>query len=153
MRWAIQDWGRMDRLNRFTGTFSAVLEMDYRPILFSAAAFTLRLPADEGDLTERLLAAGIHIQRFWLTAAKLGLALQPAMALLVFADYGHKDIAFSVDPALRIKANRLANEFRRIFGAGTEEFIFMGRIGEPLPRLGACRSVRRPVSELMMRQA
>jgi hypothetical protein len=151
MRWAIQDWTRMDRLNRFTGTFSAALEMDYLPILCSAAAFTLRFVADGVRSTEDLLEVGIHIQRFWLTAARLGLAMQPVMALLVFADYGQKDVPFTVTPALRIKAKRLADEFRRVFAAGTEDFVFMGRIGEPLRRMGVCRSVRRPVSELIIR--
>jgi sulfur-carrier protein adenylyltransferase/sulfurtransferase len=150
MRWAIQDWTRMDRLNRFTGTFAASLQMDYLPILSSAAAFAVRIPADGVRSIDGLLEVGVHIQRFWLTAARLGLALQPAMALLVFADYGQKDLPFTAASALRIKAKRLADEFRRVFGVGTEDFVFMGRIGEPLPRIGACRSVRRPVSELMM---
>jgi nitroreductase len=150
IRWAIQDWSRMDRLNRFTGTFSAALEMDYLPILSSAAAFTLRFPTDGARSIDTLLEAGVHIQRFWLTAARLGLAMQPAMALLVFADYGQSDLPFTVAPALRAKAKRLADEFRRVFASGTEDFVFMGRIGEPLPRTGVSRSVRRPVSELMM---
>jgi hypothetical protein len=152
MRWAIQDWRRMDRLNRFTGTFTARLEMDYLPILSSAAAFTMRMPADEERSIDSLLKLGIQIQRFWLTATKLGLAIQPAMALLVFADYGQKDLPFTIATALRVKAKRLADEFRRFFAAGTDDFVFMGRIGEPLPRIGVCRSVRRPVSELTMEQ-
>ena len=150
MRWAIRSWTRMDLLNRFAGTFLARLEMDYLPILSSAAAFTLRFPADAPRSIDTLLQAGVHIQRFWLTAARLGLAMQPAMALLVFADYGQKDLPFTAVPALRVKAIRLADEFRRVFAAGTEDFVFMGRIGEPLLRIGACRSVRRPVSDLMM---
>ncbi len=149
MRWAIQSWNRMDRLNRFTGTASATLEMDYLPILSSAATFTLRFPADAARSIDTLLQAGIHIQRFWLTAARLGLAMQPAMALLVFADYGQTDSPFTVVPALRMKAKRLADQFRRVFAMGTEDFVFMGRIGEPLPRISVCRSVRRPVSDLM----
>jgi hypothetical protein len=84
-----------------------------------------------------------------LTAARLGLALQPAMAVLIFADYGQCELPFTKDATVRAKASRLAREFRRVFGAGTEDFVFMGRIGEPLPRVGACRSVRRPVAELM----
>jgi sulfur-carrier protein adenylyltransferase/sulfurtransferase len=153
MRWAIQDWSRIDRLNRFTGTFATALEMDYLPILSSAAAFTVRIPADGAHSIDGMLDAGVHVQRFWLTAAKLGLAIQPAMALLVFADYGQKDLPFTVASALRMKAKRLADEFQRVFGIGTNDFVFMGRIGEPLPRMGACRSVRRPVSELMMPRA
>ena len=150
MRWAIQDWTRMDRLNRFTGTLSAALEMDYLPILSSAAAFTLRLSRRWRAVDDPCSRPGAHIQRFWLTTAKLGLAMQPAMALLVFADYGQNDFPFTVASALRVKAKRLADDFRRVFAAGTEDFVFMGRIGEPLPRIGVSRSVRRPLSELKM---
>jgi hypothetical protein len=127
------------------------LEMDYIPILSSAAAFTLRFPASgqEGRKIEDLLEAGVRIQRFWLTVARLGLAMQPAMAVLIFADYGQKGLPFTADAAVRAKAKRLAEGFRRVLGAGTEDFVFMGRVGEPLPRISVCRSVRKPVAELM----
>ena len=151
MRWAMQDWGRTQLLNRLGGTGSAALEMDYVPILSSAAAFTLRFStiAQGRRETADLLEAGARIQRFWLTAAHLGLALQPALAVLIFAHYGEHEPAFTKDPAVGAKAKRLAQRFRDAFRAGTEDFVFMGRIGEPLPRIGACRSVRRPVSALM----
>ena len=73
MRWAIRNWTRMDLLNRFVGTVSARLEMDYLPILASAAGFTLRFPTDTARSTDILLQAGVHIQRFWLTAPGLAL--------------------------------------------------------------------------------
>ena len=151
MRWAMREWGRTRLLNGLGGTGSAALEMDYIPIISSAAAFTLRFPttAQDGRETEELLNAGICIQRFWLTAARLGLAMQPALAVLIFAHYGQSELPFTADAAVFGKAKRLAREFRRVFAVGTEDFVFMGRIGEPLPRLGACRSVRRPVAELM----
>jgi hypothetical protein len=141
----------MQLLNRLGGTVLAALEMDYVPILSSAAAFTLRCHAGVQDerKTEDLLHAGIHIQRFWLTAARLGLALQPTLAMLAFAHYGESDLPFTADTAVRAKATRLAKMFRSAFGAGPEDFVFMGRIGEPLPRMGVCRSVRRPLVELM----
>jgi sulfur-carrier protein adenylyltransferase/sulfurtransferase len=151
MRWAMQDWGRTQLLNSLGGTGSAALEMDYVPILSSAAAFMLRFStiAQGRRETANLLEAGARIQRFWLTAAHLGLALQPALAVLIFAHYGEHEPAFTKDPAVSDKAKRLAQRFRDVFRAGTEDFVFMGRIGEPLPRIGVCRSVRRPVSELM----
>jgi len=151
MRWAMRSTGRMRWLNRLGGTVSAVLEMDYVPILFSSAAFTLRFRAatDSRDKTARLLHAGVHIQRFWLTATRLGLVLQPTLAVLAFAHYGETDLPFTEDETVRGQAKRLARESRRVFQVGTEDFVFMGRIGEPLPRIGVCRSVRKPVAELM----
>ena len=75
---------------------------------------------------------------------------EPALAVLIFAHYGQNDVAFTADAAVRSKANRLAREFQRVFGAPTDEFVFMGRIGEPLPRIGVSRSVRRPIVELVV---
>jgi molybdopterin/thiamine biosynthesis adenylyltransferase/nitroreductase len=154
MRWAMQNWGRMHLLNRLGGTVSAALEMDYVPIIFSAAVFTLRFPAASQGAREivDLLEAGTRIQRFWLTAAQLGLAMQPALAVLAFAHYGQSELPFSKDASVCARARRLAREFRRVFGVGTEDFVFMGRIGEPLPRIDVYRSVRLPVAELMTTQ-
>src|SRR5262249_42871589 len=80
MRWAMRDWGRTQLMNRLGGATSAALEMDYVPILCCASAFTLRFatPAERDRGPEDLLRAGEKIQRFWLTATRLGLALQPA---------------------------------------------------------------------------
>ena len=148
MRWAMQDWRRADRLNRLTGTFSAAMEMDYGPILSSAAAFALRF-ADSGTAgPDRILEAGIHIQRFWLTATHLGLALQPALAILIFADYGAKNIPFTTNTALQAKAGRLARMFRERLGADPHAFVFMGRIGEPHWRAWNSRSTRLRIDEL-----
>jgi len=148
----MRDWGRTQKLNRLGATVSAALEMDYVPILSCARAFTLRLPVagEGGHETEELLRAGENIQRFWLTAARLGLALQPALAILIFSHYGQNEIKFTEDADVRAKAARLAKDFRRVFGTGTEDFVFMGRMGEPLSRIGVSRSVRRPVTELMI---
>ncbi len=150
MRWAMGNWKRMRLLNR-SGTFLPALQMDYAPILSSAAAFTLRVQdSSQGEpSTEDLLRIGMHIQRFWLTATHLGLAMQPALAVLAFAHYGETGSAFTADTAVRGQADRLAQKFRQAFEAGPKSFVFMGRIGEPLPRIGVARSVRRPVSELM----
>jgi hypothetical protein len=72
------------------------------------------------------------------------------MAVLIFADYGQKATPFTTDAAVLAKAAQLAEKFRGVLGAGTQDFVFMGRIGEPLPRLGVCRSVRKPVAALMV---
>jgi hypothetical protein len=152
MRWAMQSWSRTHTLNRIAGTGMAALQMDYRPILASAACFAVRFahPAPTGDAaTQPLIAAGQHLQRFWLTATRLGLAMQPLLATLIFADYGAKSIAFTTDTSVQRKAAALAAAFPRVFGAGPADFVFIGRIGEPLPRVGDCRSVRRPLAELM----
>ena len=152
MRWALADAKRNEWLNRLGGPVSAALEMDYLPFLLCSAIFTLRFAATaQGPrTTEDLLQAGIGIQRFWLTAAQLGLAMQPALAVLAFAHYGKNDDTFTKDRRVVASAQTLAKNFRRDLGAEPEDFVFMGRIGEPIRRTGVSRSVRKPVAELIV---
>ena len=88
----------------------AALQMDYAPILASAACFTVRLarPTSAEDHAASLLQAGQRLQRFWLTATRVGLALQPLMATLIFADYGEVKRKFTDDTAVERKAAALA---------------------------------------------
>ncbi len=155
MRWAMQDWSRMQWLNRFGGAFMAALQMDYLPGLASAAFFTIRFrdgPPAPHDRPVALLRAGQGIQRFWLTATKLRLAVHPGLAVLAFAHYGDISASFTADPAMQAKAKTLAADLRRTL-ANSENLIFIGRIGEPRPRVTLQRSTRRPLPDLMDRPA
>ena len=151
MRWAMADWTRMQRLNRLSGTGMARLQLDTIPGLASAAFFTMRLaggpPAPE-QRVETLLRAGQSLQRFWLTATRLGLAMQPAAAVVIFADYGERRYAFTSIKALCGKAESLAKNFRRDVGASASDLVFMGRIGTPHPKLPFTRSIRLTLGEL-----
>jgi len=151
MRWSMQHWWRTRALNMLGGTLTGAVQMDYGPGLASAAFFALRQPRGASSGLERvadLLGKGQSIQRFWLTATRLGLALQPALATLIFAHYGEKSARFTTDPVLCRKAEELAASFRQVLGSGPEDFVFMGRIGEPGPGLPIDRSTRRSVAEL-----
>ena len=115
MRWAMQDWSRMHWLNRFGGASMAALQMDYVPGLASAAFFTIRFqagPPEPHDRPVALLRAGQGIQRFWLTATKLRLAVHPGLAVLAFAHYGDISANFTSDPAMQAKAKALAADLR-----------------------------------------
>jgi hypothetical protein len=151
MRWAMEDWSRMQRLNRFSGTGMARLQLDYVPGLASAAFFTMRVADGHPTADNRiptLLGAGQSLQRFWLTATRLGLAMQPAAAIVIFADYGERGIQFTADPTLARKAGQLAASFRRVLGRPASDYVFMGRIGTPNPHLPLTRSVRLPLDAL-----
>ena len=93
---------------------------------------------------------GRGIQRFWLTATRLGLAMQPILATIAFAHYGERHIEFSSERGLLSRAEHLAKTFRHAFGVSPEEVIFIGRVGEPYHRLPTHRSGRRPLAELMV---
>jgi hypothetical protein len=153
MRWAMQRWSRTQFLNLLGGTFTAALQMDYLPGLCSAAYFTMRMP-EGGSPDERvraLLTAGQGIQRFWLTATKLGLAVQPSLAPLAFAHYGKMSLPFTGSASQRRASQRLASALEAFLGVTTDELVFMGRIGRPRRRTQISRSTRRPLDELIER--
>ena len=146
-RWGLGSWSRMRKLNR-GGTWSAALQLDYLPALCSSAFAVFLRPPDAGD-DKALLAAGQAIQRFWLTAASLGLVMQPTVAPIAFGRYGASDHPFTSDMRLREKAKRLAKEFHQTIGALPHEVVFIARVGEPQPRLPVVRSTRLPLTDLM----
>jgi len=148
MRWAMQSWERVDFLNRYLmGTLMPRLQMDLLPGLACGAHFALvaaKPPADVDDY----LAAGRQVQRFWLTATRLGLELQPEMTPIIFSRYVREGRDFSRLPrpgeiAAKL-GGRLAAEFSPIDPA---RLVFLGRIGAG-PRAKA-RSTRLPVERLL----
>ena len=151
MKWAMRDWANTKLLNRIAGTSAAVLQMDYLPGLCCAAYFTLAINTKTESADARvtaLLETGGAIQRFWLTAAKLGLAMQPCLATLAFAHYGRTAAAFTADERARRAAVRLAREAGTILGED-RDIVFMGRLGWPRAQKQLCRSTRRPFDQLM----
>jgi sulfur-carrier protein adenylyltransferase/sulfurtransferase len=152
MRWAMANWRRARWLNHVDGTMAAALQMDLLPGLGCAAYFVMRRPpgnAGEAAAPAELIEMGRGIQRFWLTAARLGLAMQPIMATIAFAHYGECHVAFSSQRGLSSRAENLAKSFRHAFGVTPEEVVFIGRIGEPYRRLPTHRSSRRRLEELI----
>ena len=150
MRWTLAKRQRTEMANRMGSPVFAGLQMDFLPGIFSAAYFAFRLkqaatgPAEEAS---QLLRLGQAVQRFWLTATKLGLALQPCLATLAFAHYGRAKEPFTVSAAERRKAEKLAE--RADSGLGDVPSLrFIGRIGFPKAKLQS-RSLRRPLAELV----
>lgn len=143
----------MNALNRLGATRSAAAQLDWSPALSCAAFLSVALPDDAPRDTAVLLAAGAGLLRFWLTATRLGLALQPGFAMLIFAHYGEVGVPFTADPALRREAMRCARQLRALTGQDTDRLVFLGRIGEPRGKPPRQRSVRRPVTELTLPQA
>jgi len=150
MRWALRSWGRVKWINRIFGTKAITFQMDYIPILWSAACFTMCLPKRDAQCHDRdsLLEAGIHIQRFWLTATRLGLAMQPLLSTLIFADYGSKLPCVIGDSRVVHKIEQLGQSFKDNLGHIPSEMVFLGRIGKSSSSSQACRSTRMSLEEL-----
>ena len=154
MGWTLQKWSRADFFNRFlSGTFLPRVELDLLPGLFCAAHFVISRRTSQpktGTEAEFLLRTGECLQRFWLTATRLGLVMQPAVAPLCFAYYGQHDISFTKDVAARCKAGLLATRLGEIIpGEDAESILFMGRLGFSAFTGVSPRSIRRPLSELL----
>jgi nitroreductase len=156
MRWGMARWSRLRLLNRLGGSWGTAAQLDLLPGLASGAFFTMRPANPAGEAAAApdqrvtaLLRVGEAVQRFWLEASRLGLAMQPALAILAFAHYGETNAVFSADPTVVRKARSLAARFRQVLGDGPDEFVFIGRIGEPLPRLPVMRSTRRRLDQLV----
>ncbi len=155
MRWALRDWRRVHWMNRLTGTAALATQFDLLPGVRCAAFFSIR--SLDGRLREgngvgritALLEAGEAMQRFWLTATRLGLVMQPNYATLIFAWYGEQPQPFTDDAALVTRANRLADRFRRVLGAAPDDVLFIGRIGAPVPARARGRSTRRSLRNLV----
>jgi nitroreductase len=150
MRWTLSKRKRTEVANRLGSPFFAGLQMDFLPGIFSAAYFAFRLsqrlPGQEGVC--QMLRAGQAVQRFWLTATKLGLVLQPCLATLAFAHYGRCDEPFTVSLPERRKAAALARRASEAL-ADLQSTVFLGRIGFPQKAKLKSRSLRVPLDQLV----
>jgi sulfur-carrier protein adenylyltransferase/sulfurtransferase len=147
MRWLLRDWRRVRLANRFfAGTLMPRIQLDLIPGLSSAAYFVVshnQPPSLNADPVS-LVRAGERLQRFWLTATHLGLAMQPALAPLCFAYYDRIGAPLSE----RAKIARLAREAEGCFGREST-VLFLGRIGMPRTRTENARSIRRNTADLV----
>jgi sulfur-carrier protein adenylyltransferase/sulfurtransferase len=151
MRWLLTDRKRTNFANRVGSPYIAGLQMDTVPGIFSSAYVAVRLSARSHDPEERvsqLLRAGQSLQRFWLTATSLGLAIQPCLAALAFAHYGHTGEAFTICESGRRLARKLAQRANRVL-SHPEEIVFLCRVGLPNTRKEESRSTRLPLTNLV----
>jgi hypothetical protein len=149
MRWAMADWSRIAFLNRwFLGDLPPRLQLDLLPGLACAAHFALFAPAAPSSVDD-FLAAGRVMQRFWLTATRQGLYLQPEMTPVIFTRYHRQGRRFTQSAAALARVENLDQRLAGLIrGEDAEALFFMGRMGTgPRP---AARSTRRPLDQLFV---
>lgn len=153
MRWAMKSWLRMGFLNRYLfGSVQPRLQLDLIPGLLCAAHFTLRL-RDKGNgnrSTETLLKAGQAIQRFWLTLTRLGLAMQPALAPIIFAHYARHDGASAENGGKSRLAKALNQALSEQSGGDPDSILYRGRVGHPNAFPMVSRSIRLALDDLVV---
>ncbi len=141
MRFALQSWARVRFLNRWlAGTWAPRIQMDLLPALACGAHFLIEAQRAPASIDDHV-GAGRAMQRFWLTAAQLGLVMQPQITPLVFARYADAGRAFSTLPAALPLAQRVSASLVRAWGErAVSHGVFMGRIGHgPAPHARSLR--------------
>jgi nitroreductase len=137
MRYAMKNWARLERLNRWTGTTAPRLALDFVPGVLCSAHFALMSDAPTTSLESRI-AVGRATQRLWLTATLLGLQMQPEYTPLVFARYAEAGRRFTRVATASAQARKVAEELRRELGPdAVRTTVWLARIG---------RSARLPVA-------
>lgn len=149
MRWVMQSWQRVDFFNKYlAGTLAPRIQMDLLPGIACAAHFVI-VPERKAQTVDDYVAAGRALQRFWLTATRLGLQLQPEMTPLIFGKYAREHINFTKKPGGMALAQRLSNQMVELLGNDALLAVFMGRIGAG--DAATARSLRTPLDRLMLR--
>ena len=150
MKWALQSWSRVQVLNRyFAGTLMPRLQLDLIPAQRCAAHFIIVADKPRAQ-TSDYLEGGRATQRFWLTATKLGLQLQPEMTPLIFSTYAREGRHFTDSADKLAEADTLRHELDALAG-GEIDAVFMGRLG--FGSAATSRSLRKNIQQLNLRQS
>jgi sulfur-carrier protein adenylyltransferase/sulfurtransferase len=150
MRFVMNSWERVEFFNKYlAGTLAPRVQLDLLPGLACAAHLALiaqSAPRTVDDWVE----AGAAVQRLWLTATQLGLAMQPEMTPLIFSAYVRQDQCFTSRESVWKGAQRLACRFDALLGAEEARCaVWACRTGAgPLAR---SRSTRLPLHRLWIR--
>jgi nitroreductase family protein len=151
MHWAMQSWGRVHFLNRYLcGTIPPRIQLDLLPALGCAAHLLLRSVRPSVAL-EDYLRAGVAMQRLWLTAALVGLHLQPEMTPVIFNWYVRAGRSISASPNIDRRARALASRIATLRETGrADSLVFMCRVG--VSGAPESRSTRKDLRELMVEE-
>jgi len=145
MKWALQSWSRVKMLNRyFAGTVMPRIQLDLIPALRCGAHFIIVADSPR-EKTIDYLEGGRATQRFWLTATKLGLQLQPEMTPLIFATYAREGRRFTDSNDKLAEADTLRLALDSLSG-GEVDAVFMGRLG--FGTSASSRSLRKALEQL-----
>jgi hypothetical protein len=149
MRWVMaSNWARVEFFNKYLmGDLPPRIQLDLLPGIACAAHFSLLTPASLQN-SDDYLAAGRAMQRFWLTAASLGLYIQPEMTPVIFTRYHRRQLTFThLDTAAKAAGKLNARLADLLPDQDLTALYFMGRIGSgPAPR---ARSTRKPITLLI----
>ena len=146
MRWGLQEWKRVEFLNRYmAGTWLPRVQMDLLPAFRCAAHFAIVADSEPIDIDGHV-EAGRAMQRVWLAATMLGLQHQPEVTPLIFARFVRNGVAFTTSHAATELATRVSAQACEVIGNDLSRVVWLGRIGQA--PFAQARSLRRWRHEL-----
>jgi nitroreductase len=149
MRWAMKSWRRTHLLSAyFGGTLLPRLQLELLPALGCAAHALIVADARPTGVDDHV-RAGAAVQRFWLTAERLGLRHQPEMTPLIFAGYHREGRAFTTHERAAAVAGQVRSRLAAIAGdSNATNAVWLGRLG--FGAAPVARSIRQPLASLLI---
>ncbi len=147
MKHVMVSWDRVRFFNRYlAGTWVPRILMDLIPSLACGAHLVIQARRPPNGVDD-FVAAGRAVQRFWLTATRLGLWQQPEMTPLIFSRYVRKGITFTQDGQATALARSLEQALGRLLGTEADRSVWMARLGAGAGP--SARSTRLPLERLL----
>jgi molybdopterin/thiamine biosynthesis adenylyltransferase len=149
MKWTLANWERFEFMAKYLGgTILPRIQLDLVTSLRCSAHFVLYTERTSENLDDHV-CAGRALQRFWLTAAKLGLGFQPEQTPVIFSSYLKHDVNFSTNAVAVANATQMDNKLKQMVPDEVyENKVFFGRLGRST--LPESRSLRLSLEELMI---
>lgn len=149
MRWVMQSWARVDFFNKYLmGTVAPRVQLDLLPALGCAAHLFVVARQAPATVTD-YVAAGVAMQRLWLTAHALGLHLQPEMTPVIFNWYAASARPLSARPGIDERVRMLAGRLATLLGHDAARgLVVLCRVGASAAPTS--RSTRKGLAELMV---
>ena len=148
MQWMFESWQRVSFMNKYlAGTLAPRINLDFIPSMRCSCHFLIK--QDKPPQTAKgYIEVGKIIQRFWLTATKLGLGFQPELTPIIFAKYLRQGLNFTQQFEVIENAVRGKALFESVV-SNSEKVIFLGRLGRS--EIPKSRSTRKDLKDLVIK--
>lgn len=149
MKWTLGKWERFEFMAKYLGgTILPRIQLDFVTSLRCSAHFVLYTENTVDGLDEHM-QAGRALQRFWLTAAKLGLGFQPEQTPVIFSSYLKHRVEFSTNAVAISNAAKMDAQLVAMLPTHVyQNKVFFGRLGRST--LPESRSIRLDLDKLLV---
>jgi molybdopterin/thiamine biosynthesis adenylyltransferase len=149
MKWTLGKWERFEFFAKYLGgTVLPRVQLDFMTSIRCSAHFILYADKQTTTLDEQV-DAGRALQRFWLTAAKLGIGFQPEQTPVIFSNYINQGVVFSKNSVAVKNAQVMDERLKTLVPEVVyTNKVFFGRLGRS--NLPTSRSLRLELDQLLL---